>query len=54
MRKRRQGLEILDFFDAGAADALVAEVDDVVGIVAEDAEGLILLEHDAVAVGEDL
>ena len=43
----------LHLFDASTADALTVEIYGVVCAVAEDAGGLILLQDDAIVVGED-
>lgn len=44
----------LDLVDAFTADALFAEVYDVVCIVAKFAGRMVLLQNDAVIIGEDL
>ena len=43
-----------DLVDALAANTLFAKVNDVVGVVAKFASGVVLLQNDAVIVGKDL
>ena len=45
---------LLEHADAVGADVLAAEVDDVAGIIAEDASGLILLQDNGVPLYVDL
>ena len=44
----------LDLIQAICADALAVEEDDVIGVVTENAGGVIFLKNDAIVIGEDL
>ena len=43
-----------DLFKAICADALVVKVNNIVGVAAENAGGLIFLENDLIVIGKDL
>lgn len=45
---------LLDLIEASGTDALTVKENDIVGVVAENAGGMIFLKDDAVIVGEDL
>lgn len=44
----------LELLEALGADVLTLEVDDILGVVAEDASRMILVKNDVVAFNEDL